>query len=1105
MYKALALHNFGQATAFFVTQCKPPFSVEPERGVLKPHATMEIKVICTPNCLRGYLEDDIFFVCDDIRLKVKVSCEVVEANIFMHDSKISFGEVFMNLQKQEIVKITNKSPYTVNFYWSLYKSNAIDALEKNRLSGAMEGMTNLMRTRHTKLEFMNIIDAEGHNTVIEDQCKKAKQELDEKWRFLYKNEVFTIIPNEGVLHPNQTLEFMVVFNPKINDYYSSWAYLDIGGKPERLPLALSGVGKGPVVVFNANTLNISNVYMNARHEYQIVVKNDSHIPATVVFRGGKTEFGGDIECVPTTRYLSHFDKCKSFVIKFSSSVQGQFVEKVQFTIEESTEIIHFLLIGNVVCPLLKLSTNVVDFGDIPFGECAFQEFQLVNEAQVPINYSISVEDMSNTNVEWSLGEHVVQPYSNIPILVETMSSTGECTNRYSTSKDHLEQSHKISFVLDSLSDVDANIWLTMWGSQKYRQSIPIHIRPRVPELECDPPEVFMNFCFLDFEYKRKIKLKNTTDYSGRLTYAPIKEPENMSCNLNITECPITPFGEIVIELTVKTSELGPHEYDLRFEVRGVPPKDYCKVTCNGQGPVVIHSPDILNFGEVQLLETTSCDLTITNESPITAQLKIFTKPNEPFFVKIPEVVIASEESAVIPVYCYLKDTGKYDSYVRYAIKNGETIEVKISAIGAGCSILCEPSIKEGYNARFLLTHQIFRLYVKFTNLGKKFTKILWTRKKAVKSLKDTEEIKSVFSMTPNQFELATDQFQMVEISGASTKVTTAEEDFYCFATYDKSSKPILLMSFVIKASFIEPEVEFSKTQLEFMVSINETGNLSLTTPVSRKQDVSRRSSSKPTMDYLEDNRSLFRGFSDAFSVPMEDELNKLSSSESEEEDDTYPKYSILHGSVDIKNTTPIPLKMILRTSPAFYIYKEGELVQYMNLEIHEGKMYTARVEFVPEIYEKRYRRDEGTLTLQFEAHPKSVRLPLYNQLLYPTVVFTPNEADFKCVPPYSIYSMTIIMKNITCMPVRFSWTLREEFFHIERLTVDAMADSKRTLEFDPLASDLCQKHEVRPYKPHDHLSTKENAHLEMALAKAESIKGFQMLVEQESNRYVYYL
>nr|CAI5839535.1 unnamed protein product [Callosobruchus analis] len=376
MYKSLALHNFGKAMAFFVTHSKPPFSVEPERGVLKPQATIEIKVICTPNCLRCHLEDDIIFVYDDIQLKVKVECEVVEANIYMQDDKLSFGEVFMNLQKQDIVKISNKSPYAVNFYWSMFKSSAIDALEKNRLSGAMEGMADMLKTKHNRLDFMNIIDGEGHNMVIEEQCKKAKQELEEQWRFAYKSKHFTIIPSEGVLHPNQTLDFLVIFSPTTNDYYSSWAYLDIGGKPQRLPLALSGVGKGPVVVFNATTLNINNVYMNARHEYQIVVKNDGDVPATVVFKGGKTEFGGDIECVPTTRYLSHFDKCKSFVIKFSSSVQGQFVEKVQFMIEESKEIIHFLLIGNVVCPLLKLSTNVLDFGKIPFGKLRIISFQM---------------------------------------------------------------------------------------------------------------------------------------------------------------------------------------------------------------------------------------------------------------------------------------------------------------------------------------------------------------------------------------------------------------------------------------------------------------------------------------------------------------------------------------------------------------------------------------------------------------------------------------------------------------------------------------------------------------------------------------------------------
>nr|CAH7720449.1 unnamed protein product [Callosobruchus chinensis] len=875
--------------AFFVTHCEPPFSVEPERGVLKPHATIEIKVICTPNCLRCHLEDDVFFVYDDIRLKVKVECEVVEANIYMHDNKLSFGEVFMNLQKQEIVKISNKSPYTVNFYWSMYKSNAIDALEKNRLSGAMEGMADMLKTKHNRLDFMNIIDGEGHNMVIEDQCKKAKQELEAKWRFAYKSEIFTIIPSEGVLHPNQTLDFLVVFSPKTNDYYSSWAYLDIGGKPQRLPLALSGVGKGPVVVFNATTLNINDVYMNARHEYQIVVKNDGHIPATVVFRGGKTEFGGDIECVPTTRHLSHFDKCKSFVIKFSSSAQGQFVEKVQFIIEESKEIIHFLLI----------------------------------------------------------------------------------------------------------------------------KSLPIYIKPVIPVLECEPAEVSLNLCFLDFEYKRKIKLKNLTSYSGKLRYAPTKEP------------------------------------------------------------------------------------------------------NTPFFVDITEVMIHPEHMAVIPVQCYLKNTGRHKSYVRCSITKGETIDVKIFAIGiekivkvfpqpewvfyisaifvvlklmllgVGCSILCEPEIVPEYDAGFLLTHQLFRLDVKFTNLGRKSTKLLWTRQKVLRSMKETEEIKSIFSMTPNQFELATNQCQVVEVEGMSTKVRTVEEDFHCFATFDKSNKPTLLMSAVIKASFIEPDIEFSKSQLEFMVSINEEGNLSLNSSLTGKQDVEQLMASKLISKDSENGESVagVSGASTPTSILVEEQLTFVPSDT--EEDDSYPKCSILH---------------------------DGDLLQYMSLLIHDGEVYTATVKFVPEIYDKRYRKDEGSLTLQFDNHPKSVRLPLYGQLFYPSVVFMPKEIDFKCLPPLSMGSMTIIMKNTTRMPVRFAWSLKEEFFHLEELGVD-LKDAKSKISSASLQT-VASKPDVKVFKHNgtaisskhgtkllnqqetSEPTVKPSAH--STVSKADSIKEIQMLAAQES-------
>lgn len=69
------------------------------------------------------------------------------------------------------------------------------------------------------------------------------------------------------------MEFIVIFSPHTTDYYNMVAYLDVTGKNERLPLTLSGSGRGPNIVFNVNMLDINDIFIQATYDYHIVVKN----------------------------------------------------------------------------------------------------------------------------------------------------------------------------------------------------------------------------------------------------------------------------------------------------------------------------------------------------------------------------------------------------------------------------------------------------------------------------------------------------------------------------------------------------------------------------------------------------------------------------------------------------------------------------------------------------------------------------------------------------------------------------------------------------------------------------------------------------------------
>lgn len=91
------------------------------------------------------------------------------------------------------------------------------------------------------------------------------------FRFLI---MYYIIFQVGKVLPNKSQTFTVTFAPNKNDHYESWAYLDVSGSSDRLPLKLSGQGKGPYISLNVKVLNIGDVFLCATHNYEVAVKNE---------------------------------------------------------------------------------------------------------------------------------------------------------------------------------------------------------------------------------------------------------------------------------------------------------------------------------------------------------------------------------------------------------------------------------------------------------------------------------------------------------------------------------------------------------------------------------------------------------------------------------------------------------------------------------------------------------------------------------------------------------------------------------------------------------------------------------------------------------------
>ncbi|XP_074027129.1 hydrocephalus-inducing protein homolog isoform X2 [Leptinotarsa decemlineata] len=961
---SMALYNFGKVQANYIVSYKQPIRVIPLRGAIMPNQTSELKVICTPVEPSTPVESEFVFTYDDITLRIPVECEIVEADIHLDSNTVFFGEVYMGLETHKTVTVYNKSEFSLDFRWKSYKSEAVDMLEKSKLLQAMEDMTEMEKKKYARLEYMNIIDAEGHSNIL-DKHLEDESELTED-PFIFKSSVFNILPVEGRIVPNQSLDFTIIFRPQNNEYYTSIAYLDITGRIERLPVSLAGGGKGPEVIFNVTTLNISDIFLQATHEYQIVVRNNGHIPATVVFKEKKTDFGGTIKCLPRKHYLKSFENCKSFVISFTSSVQGHFVEKIQFVIEESKEIIGVLLVGNVVCPLLEPTVEFIDFGQVSYGLSPVKEFTLVNSSQVPVDFKLKTAGKSKfTEFEFEPKEGIVDPFSSVVA--------------------------KVSFDTNALETVEEDLIVVMWGARQHSTIIPLTYDCVCPVITCSPPKVMINFCFLNYEYKRTITLKNMTNIYGYITYTPSEEPKDMTCILSKKESIVCPEEEIEFELTIQTDVLGLHEYPLIFTLSGNDPQAICTIICNGQGPVVSYDPDEIQFGKIELLHQVSTKVTLINDSPIWADMNISKGDNSPFTPLTEKLRIGPEDRAEVEVTCYLTDTGRVKNYINVDITNGESMSIAVLAEGVGSSIMCEPNLQPEYDAGTLLTYQFFRLPVSFTNLGKKPYKILWTRKQSVRSLKNVEEddIVSIFRIEPNYFELGYNETQSVELIGQSRKPRVVQENFYCQATVDKSTKVETVMSCLIKAEFVDPSFEFSKNSMTF-ISTNES-----TCSRSNSSDMSLI----PLVDY---------------------------------EDPNFKK-TITTEEIVIMNETSAPLNVAIKTTGDFYIMEENNPTNSLNCMLSANDMYHAVIGFRPQLDVKKYSMKKGRFMVDVQDHPKVNAIDLTGEICFPTVKLYPDNFDFECIPPNSYAYTNVILQNITFLPASFTWEIFEDMVEIENL------------------------------------------------------------------------
>ncbi|XP_011879969.1 PREDICTED: hydrocephalus-inducing protein homolog [Vollenhovia emeryi] len=801
--KTILIRNIGDAPAIFTfysdSSC---FFVEPSKGTLGEEETMQLTV----NFLSeksGDFEANLFLNYESgEKLCLTLQSSAINCTIRIDRGSIRMENTYLGLSRSKVLTIHNRSDHVVRFLWMRFKDKDTDVQRKEEYKKLFQLVHSVEVVRRVSLVHYNICLPDIHELVCQRIYTDEIASLTNE-NFRYNHMSFLLTPEvifcdslatlntiEGEIWPQSSTDITVIFRAMEVGEISSVAYLEVTGREDRIPLSLHGTGKGPVFHLNVITIDLSNILLCSMHNYEIIAANNGHICGTLVHKARPTDFGGIINITPYALTLKP-NEHKSFNLSFSSSRKGDFMERIDFVIKESLEVLSLHIKGCVVCPTLHFDKSSLDFDATALGFSRRQEVSLRNLSLVPVTFGVTImedgDQASLTHEEFATSE-VKPSFPTNPREFTIIPQKGVV-------QAHSSLKLKVSYIANVARTGRTNMRVDMWDSDSDSVILPVSFCGAIPSLSIKPAEINIRFSFINFPYARCINIENDSDLDGYFYIVPQTISENISVIYSLSSYQgfLKARQSKTIDVTIITKLLGKQTTTLNMLTMGEQaPITSCTIICNGQGPVVSIQPICLNFGEIQVLQNKVMNFHIINDSPIPAQFKLTSpKKKSSWLVEPTFGEVEQNKSAEIKVKLFLRDTGKYTDNIIVHVINSRSFSINIIATGIGCSVVFEPQIFPIFDIGFLFSHQNQSLPITVKNFGTRHCQIIWSNDPEVR----------------------------VQKNQTWSKNEVLAENWYIFEQTFGQGKRKLIGTSTFKATFTEPRIAFNKRELTFCIDI----------------------------------------------------------------------------------------------------------------------------------------------------------------------------------------------------------------------------------------------------------------------------------------------
>lgn len=723
-----------------------------------------------------------------------------DMNVRLDKNSLRIEDTYITMTNQRTVTIHNRSDIIVHYEWKKFAT--IEEEEQQKL----KEMANLNRDEENaknKLsnqsqDYIALLSRNFQNKIRNSQNKP----------FHFDDNVFLIQPIEGDIWPNSSVEVSVIFRPDFAQTYNKTAYCEVTGRESRLPLRLHGVGSGPKVQLSIENLDVGSIFIGSTHVFEVVLANKGFIDAIFSVIIPNTQFGKFFSFEPNEGLISP-NSYQAVCISFGSNKLGSFNEIFEFAVDGKLEKYKLNITGTVIPPTFKFDTDKIRFNQVSYGFKYSHNCVLKNTSLVPMTFNLRVasdseqRELPNHNLkEFSIkpSTSTILPQSDVKILVEFVPNF---IKKYET-----------SLVVD-IEDVANELMF-----------LPITARSAVPNISLLTDNIDMGRCFIYHSYEKHLRLSNETTQRGRYIIVPSNPNDPFKFSSPQSEGIIEPNSIKEISLIAEAVRLNEIECDLLIKINGsIEPVLKCHFSALSQGPVVLITPRDIDWGPTSVLNDSSREILITNESLIEANFSTsMMKKHSPWRLEPAEGSIEPGSELKIKAICHLIDKIKYEDVIIIDIEHSNPQHISVKATGGGSSIVSEPTIGNFVDFGTYFSGGTVKKSFKLTNKSSRFQSLSFVpdgrssinlNKKELLKEKAKNVPPMMFKVVPTRIELCPGETKEIVIEGYGAKPQLVEEILQCFSIIGKTSGKDRIMRFKLRCEFIAPLVSFSTRDIIF--------------------------------------------------------------------------------------------------------------------------------------------------------------------------------------------------------------------------------------------------------------------------------------------------